>query len=82
MSVRPDGDQSGLLAAEADVDVYGPGDFEPIVRTWLPIAFAMNSVNRCMGQTDLYPFVLSAAVEKKLGFIHWLVHDHRTRTGA
>ncbi|MDB5559292.1 MAG: putative zinc-binding metallo-peptidase, partial [Enterovirga sp.] len=38
--------------------------------------------NRCMGQTDLYPFVLSAAVEKKLGFIHWLVHDHRTRTGA
>ncbi len=82
MSVRPEGDQTGLLAAEADVDVYGPGDFEPLIRTWLPIAFALNSVNRCMGQSDLYPFVLSPAVEKKLAFIHRLVHDRQSAAGA
>ena len=30
----------------------------------------MNSVNRAMGMRDLYPFVLSPAVIRKLGFIH------------
>jgi hypothetical protein len=80
MTVRPAVDQAGVLAADAQVDVYQPGEFTPLVRTWLPLSFAMNSVNRCMGQTDLYPFVLSPAVEKKLGFIHWLLHEGRAGT--
>jgi hypothetical protein len=82
MSVQPLADQTGLLAADADVDVYGPGDFEQLVSTWLPIAFALNSVNRCMGQTDIYPFVLSPPVVKKLGFMHWMVNDHRARNAG
>ena len=82
MSVQPRADQTGLLAADADVDVYGPGDFEPLVDTWMPIAFALNSVNRCMGQTDLYPFVLSPPVVEKLGFIHRLVQDRAAATAA
>lgn len=82
MSVRPQEDRTGILAAEADVDVYGPGGFEPIVATWLPLAFAMNSVNRCMGQTDLYPFVLTPPVVRKLGFVHRLVQEHGERRAA
>jgi hypothetical protein len=82
LSVQPRADHTGALAAEADIDVYGPGEIEPLVSTWLPIAFALNSINRCMGQTDLYPFVLSPPVVKKLGFMHWLVHDHRVRTAG
>ena len=35
----------------------------------------MNSLNRSMGQPDLYPFVLSPAVIGKLAFIHERVHD-------
>jgi hypothetical protein len=35
---------------------------------------AINSINRSMGQPDLYPFVLSPQVIEKLGFIHELVH--------
>ena len=30
----------------------------------------MNSLNRAMGNPDLYPFVLSPAVVTKLGFVH------------
>jgi hypothetical protein len=80
LSVQPRADQTGALAAQAVIDVYGVSDIEPVVSTWLPIAFALNSINRCMGQTDLYPFVLSPPVVKKLGFIHWLVHDYSTRS--
>ena len=33
-----------------------------LIDTWLPIEFATNSLNRSMGQIDLYPFVLSPTV--------------------
>ena len=42
--------------------------------TFLPPTFAVNSLDRSMGQPDLYPFVLSAAVVAKPGPIHRLVH--------
>ena len=30
-----------------------------IIEAWLPLTFAVNSINRSMGLQDLYPFVLS-----------------------
>jgi hypothetical protein len=30
-----------------------------------------------MGQSDIYPFVLSPAVIEKLGFIRYLIHAQR-----
>jgi hypothetical protein len=39
-----------------------------------PLTFAVNSLNRSMGQPDLYPFVLSQGVIAKLGYIHALAH--------
>ena len=48
-----------------------------IVGTWLPVAFAMNSINRCMGQGDFYPFVLAPPVIEKLAFMHDLVRSSR-----
>ena len=43
----------------------------------MPLSLALNSLNRAMGQSDLYPFVLSTPVIEKLGFIHRLVHPTR-----
>jgi hypothetical protein len=75
MAVKPHVDDTGGLTADADdANVYGRGDFRPLVDTWIPLGFAMNSINRCMGQSDLYPFVLSPKVIEKLGFMHKLVH--------
>ena len=51
-------------------DPYAEADFEPIMAAWLPLTFAMNSLNRSMGQPDPYPFVIGAAVVPKLAFIH------------
>ncbi|GHC07391.1 zinc-binding metallopeptidase family protein [Cerasicoccus arenae] len=57
----------------ADFDPYGQPDFQPILESCLPITFAVNSLNRGMGQPDLYPFVLPRAVVEKLRFVHQLV---------
>ena len=46
----------------------------PLVKAWLPLTFALNSLNRSMGMGDLYPFVLTPTIIEKLGFIHDLVH--------
>lgn len=43
--------------------------FEEIVESWAEISIALNSINRCMGLADLYPFVLSTAVVGKLRFV-------------
>ena len=32
-------------------------DFDDLARAWLPLTVAVNSLNRSMGQPDLYPFV-------------------------
>jgi len=44
----------------------------------------VNNINRCMGQPDLYPFVLTPAVIHKLGFVHGLIRHagHSAREPA
>ncbi len=67
----------GALAAVIDFDPYRALSMETLVEAWLPIEFATNSLNRSMGLTDLYPFVISPRVIEKLGFIHALTHRRR-----
>jgi hypothetical protein len=50
---------------------------EAVVASWLPLPYAGNSLNRSMGQPDLYRFVLSSAAIEKLGSVH--VHEAITR---
>src|SRR6202158_1160799 len=40
----------------------GRSGFDTIIEMWLPLAWALNMVNRSMGRPDLYPFVLPAVV--------------------
>jgi len=44
-----------------------------LLADWLPLAVAVNSLNRCMGQPDFYPFVLPGPVVGKIDFIHRIV---------
>ena len=44
-----------------------------MVASWLPLTYAINSINRSMGQPDMYPFVLSPIAVEKLGFVHQVV---------
>jgi len=44
-----------------------------VLEAWIPLTYALNAISRSMGADDLYPFVLTAAVEAKLAFIDELV---------
>lgn len=72
----------GVLAASIDFDPYRAPDMETLINAWLPIEFATNSLNRSMGQMDLYPFVISPKVIEKLAFMHALTHPHQAMRKA
>ena len=42
----------------------------PMVQSWLGLTIALNAMARSIGQSDLYPFVLSPKVVEKLDFVH------------
>ncbi|MBX0291171.1 putative zinc-binding peptidase [Hymenobacter sp. HSC-4F20] len=58
------------LDAAITTDPYHVEDFNRIMEMWLPLSFAMNSLNRSMGQPDSYPFIIGPEVVHKLAFIH------------
>ncbi len=52
--------------------------FDDMVQDWTRLTFALNSINRSMGISDLYPFVLGKPVLEKLRWIHRLLEGrHR-----
>jgi hypothetical protein len=51
----------------------GRQDFDELIGAWLPLTYALNALNRSMGSSDLYPFVLTGRVIEKLGFVHEIV---------
>jgi len=65
--------EQGLRAAIQDP--YQVADFGQIMAMWLPLTFALNSLNRSMGQPDPYPFIISPDVQRKLAFIHKVAGD-------
>lgn len=48
----------------------GAAAFDTMLERWLVLSEASNSINRCMGLPDLYPFVISATTGDKLRFVH------------
>ena len=57
------------------MDPYDCDNFEQIHTGFQSLSVAINSINRSMGQPDLYPFVLNQSVINKLEFIHRLVRQ-------
>lgn len=73
--VNPRVDHEDALTAMINFDVYADSAaIENIRDSWFALSAALNALNRSMGASDPYPFVLSEQVVKKLGFIHDLVH--------
>lgn len=68
--------------ARVDFDPYGYPDINEMIDSWLDISFALNNINRSMGQPDIYPFVISPVVKDKLGFVQNLLMDHAQRRAA
>ena len=73
--IRPKGIvASEALEVEIDFSPYTAASIAPLIEAWVPLTFAVNSLNRSMGLRDFYPFVLTPTIIEKLGFIHDLVH--------
>jgi len=45
-----------------------------MVEDWLPLTYVLNNLNRGLGLSDSYPFVLSPPVVEKLRFIHGTIY--------
>ena len=73
---EPDNDTSDLTV-EITSDPYRQKRFSKIIKQWMPLTIAMNSLNRSMGLPDPYPFVIGPVVIEKLQFIHQLCAETR-----
>ncbi len=52
---------------------HGRGAFDRMITSWFPVTYILNSLNRGMGLSDGYPFVLSPDAIDKLRFVHDVV---------
>jgi hypothetical protein len=69
--IRVDGPQvatTDTAPLHSDPEAPTP-DIETLLDAWLPLTYALNAINRSMGAADVYPFVLTAEVQRKLAFI-------------
>jgi hypothetical protein len=79
LRVRPKVRKSSELAMVVDFDPH-TAEMDRIIDAWLPLTFAVNSINRSMGLSDLYPFVLQPSVIVKLAFVHERIHANQGAT--
>ena len=68
---RSDTAEGSMPSQPQDKPALDP--FEKILDRWLVLSVACNSINRCMGLPDLYPFVISKSAAHKLAFVHELI---------
>ncbi|GAA3682009.1 MULTISPECIES: zinc-binding metallopeptidase family protein [Acetobacter] len=73
MTIGPMVDGKSVPTHRSDPYLHMP--FDDIMEAWLPLTYAVNSLNRSMGLADFYPFVLTAGVRTKLRFIHDVVRN-------
>jgi hypothetical protein len=81
LRLRPQVAKGAGLDAVIDFDPH-VAEMDRIIDTWLPLTFAVNSINRSMGQPDLYPFVLPPPVIWKLAFVHERIHAREAAQSA
>ncbi|MFP8966616.1 putative zinc-binding metallopeptidase [Pokkaliibacter sp. CJK22405] len=77
VSVEPQVADEDESETDIRLDPYRTPEFDELFEDWLPLTFAVNSLNRSMGQPDLYPFVVAPKVLEKLRFIHDLIRETR-----
>jgi len=73
MRVRPQLSKAKDLSAKLNFDPYCQNDFDKLIKNWLPLTLAANSLNRSMGEADLYPFIYAPPILEKLRFVHHVI---------
>ena len=81
LTLRPRHPAADSMTADPKKAAMEEAGFDLILDTWFPLTYALNSLNRGMGLSDLYPFVLSATAIDKLRFIHEVIEGSRLPVG-
>ncbi len=70
---------SGLAAKASRLvkpaDVYRTEAFSVLIDRWVPLTVTLNDINRSMGHSDFYPFVILEVAVAKLAFVHRVVRQ-------
>jgi hypothetical protein len=75
LKIHPRADNTPVQTVWHDLNAYREDRFETLIEHWLPLTFALNSLNRSMGYEHAYPFVLAPAAIEKLHFVHRVVRE-------
>jgi hypothetical protein len=70
LSLRPRRSDEPELPATPDPTGADGNPFDRLIKGWFPLTYMLNSLNRCMGLNDAYPFVLPNPAIDKLRFVH------------
>jgi hypothetical protein len=70
LSLHPRHPQAKVMTVDAPQAESNRASFDAVLGAWLPLTFALNSLNRGMGLPDHYPFVLSAPAVEKMRLVH------------
>lgn len=70
LSLRPRRNDEPALPRVTDSAGGASGTFDRMIASWFPVTYVLNNLNRGLGMSDGYPFVLSPAAIEKLRFVH------------
>jgi hypothetical protein len=70
VTIRPSRRDEPAMKAAPDVVADDSVPFDKMMRSWFPLTYMLNNLNRGMGLPDAYPFILSDPAVKKLRFVH------------
>jgi len=81
LSLKPRDPAGELPKADPAAVAQPGGNFDSLLAHWLPLTFALNSINRGIGLPDFYPFILAPVAVEKLRFVHDVIAGSRVGTG-
>jgi hypothetical protein len=70
LSLRPQREGDPALKNPTVPGGDGREPFDKVIADWLSLTYVLNNLNRSLGQSDAYPFVLSTPAIEKLRFVH------------
>jgi hypothetical protein len=76
LQVHPHLTDDEQLQTDVEINPYLTENFRSIIENWLPLTYALNSLNRSMGHEHAYPFVLGEPVIQKLDLIHRILQKN------
>lgn len=76
LTVSPQIADNKGLKSNVKINPYNSKEFSTVIQHWLPLMYALNSLNRSVGHQHAYPFILAEPVIQKLDLVHRIVHQY------